>query len=263
MLTRDPQIQLPPKIEPTPRRQVANIALSFSELKYLFECPYQFKLRFIYGFNPPLAEALGYGKSLHDALAELHQRALAGEVLTESDAEDLVARHLNVPFAYDALRDQLRSSGIKAVARYIQRNRDLFDKIEYVEQVVEIDMGDGIVVRGRIDLIRRTDRREVIVVDFKSTERAQAEDVTRTQLHVYALGYRELTGTSADLIEIHNLDDTSPPSRELVDPALESATRAAVLDAATKLRANTLERLSEGAKACLECDHCGVCRTLN
>ncbi|MGK2855482.1 MAG: hypothetical protein ACSLE3_15475, partial [Microbacteriaceae bacterium] len=31
-----------------------------SELKYLIDCPYQFKLRFMYGFNPPIHEALGY-----------------------------------------------------------------------------------------------------------------------------------------------------------------------------------------------------------
>ncbi|WP_407345845.1 3'-5' exonuclease [Pengzhenrongella phosphoraccumulans] len=29
------------------------VTLSFSELKYLFECSYQFKLRFMYGFNAP------------------------------------------------------------------------------------------------------------------------------------------------------------------------------------------------------------------
>jgi len=84
-----------------------------------------------------------------------------------------------------------------------------------VEQVVEINMGDGIVVNGRIDLIRRTDRREVIVVDFKSTERAQTESLTRTQLHVYALGYRELKGESADLIEIHNLEIARRPAESL------------------------------------------------
>jgi DNA helicase-2/ATP-dependent DNA helicase PcrA len=263
VLTRDPRTPLPERLDPTPRSQVANIALSFSELKYLFECPYQFKLRFVYGFNPPLAEPLGYGKSLHDALAELHQRALAGEILDEHSATELVDRHLNVPFAYEALREQLRQSGIRAVARYIKRNHDMLDKIEHVEQVVEINMGDGILVNGRIDLIRRTDRREVIVVDFKSTERAQAEDITRTQLHVYALGYRDLTGASADLIEIHNLDDSSPPSRELVDHALEEATRVAVLDAGVKLRANRLTRLEPGAPICFECDHRGVCRTLN
>jgi DNA helicase-2/ATP-dependent DNA helicase PcrA len=61
--------------------------LSFSELKYLFECPYQFKLRFLYGFNPPLHEALGYGKGLHDALSEVHKRALAGDIVGNDEAE--------------------------------------------------------------------------------------------------------------------------------------------------------------------------------
>ena len=63
-----------PTLEPQPRHgDSRNVTLSFSELKYLFECPYQFKLRFLYGFNPPLHEALGYGKGLHDALAEVAQ----------------------------------------------------------------------------------------------------------------------------------------------------------------------------------------------
>ena len=66
------------------------MTLSFSELKYLFECPYQFKLRFLYGFNPPLHEALGYGKGLHDALAEVHKRAITGDLASSQEAEDLV-----------------------------------------------------------------------------------------------------------------------------------------------------------------------------
>ncbi len=48
----------------------------------------------------------------------------------------------------------------------------------------------------------------------KSTERAQDEDVSRTQLHIYALGYRELTGSPADLIEIYNLDEKGKHQRE-------------------------------------------------
>ena len=31
--------------------------------------PYQFELRFLYVFNPPIHEALGYGEGLHGALA--------------------------------------------------------------------------------------------------------------------------------------------------------------------------------------------------
>ena len=66
------------RLEPRPAHETPQVTLSFSELKYLFECPYQFKLRFLYGFNPPLHEALGYGKGLHDALSEVHKRALDG-----------------------------------------------------------------------------------------------------------------------------------------------------------------------------------------
>ena len=43
---------------------------------------YLFKLRFDYGFNPPVDKSLGYGKSIHDALAEAHRRAIMGENLT-------------------------------------------------------------------------------------------------------------------------------------------------------------------------------------
>ena len=67
-LDADPGAERRPKLEPQPKHETPHVTLSFSELKYLFECPYQFKLRFLYGFNAPLHEALGYGKGLHDAL---------------------------------------------------------------------------------------------------------------------------------------------------------------------------------------------------
>ncbi|WP_444459756.1 hypothetical protein [Rhodobacter capsulatus] len=54
-------------------------------------------MRTLYGFNAPLDEALGYGKTLHDALAELHQRAIAGAPIQPSDAGELIDRHLHVP----------------------------------------------------------------------------------------------------------------------------------------------------------------------
>src|SRR5262249_35164455 len=81
VLTAEPTGTPETPIEPKPKRETPNVVLSFSQLKYFFECPYSFKLRFLYGFNPPLHEALGLGKSLHDALAEVHKRALAGDLV--------------------------------------------------------------------------------------------------------------------------------------------------------------------------------------
>ena len=109
------------RLEPKSRHEIPDVNLSFSDLKYFFECPYQFKLRFLYGFNPPIHEALGYGKSVHDVMAEIHKRAITGDIVSDLEAEDLVDRHLNAPFAYPQLRAQLRDAGQDLRANHLPR----------------------------------------------------------------------------------------------------------------------------------------------
>jgi DNA helicase-2/ATP-dependent DNA helicase PcrA len=248
------------KLEPRPLHEVPRVVLTFSEVKYFFDCPYQFKLRFLYGFNAPLHEALGYGKSVHDAMAEIHKRAIDANILTPSAAEELVDRHLHVPFAYPALRADLHRAAVDAVERYLRDNHALLSQTMYSEQQVQVHIAPGITVDGRIDLIRRLDTDEISVVDFKSTERAQAEDVTRDQLHVYALGYEELSGRPADLVEVLNLDKGAKSTREVVDAALLTGIRSRIEDAGNALRTNTLARHADWCHACDTCDLAGLCR---
>lgn len=262
VLTRDPGLQEPVggRLTPKPLSGETQVTLSFSELKFLFECPYQFKLRFLYGFNPPIHEALGFGKGLHDALAEVHKLALAGDFLEPADAEALVDRHLWTPFAYPELREQLRGSAVEAVKRYLQTNAGKLDRTLYSEKPIQVHPGPGVVVDGRIDLIRRLDTEETSIVDFKSSDRAQAEEVTRDQLHVYALGYRELTGQEADLVEVINLDPGQSTSREVIEAQLLDDVRQRVLAAGESLRTNTLPRLQSWCSTCETCDLAALCR---
>lgn len=249
------------RLKSQPVHETPQITLSFSELKYLFECPYEFKLRFLYGFNAPIHEALGYGRGLHDALSEVHKRALEGDILTRDSAVALIDRHLNTPFAYPALREQLRNAGIKAIERYFDTHGKEIANTEFSEKQIQVHVAPGITVDGRIDLIRRLDTGEVAIVDFKSSERAQAEDITRDQLHVYAVGYRELTGKSADLIEVLNLDEKGKTTREPVNDPLLNAVRDKIRDAGEALRQNNLPRLTTWDKhACGSCDLVGLCR---
>jgi DNA helicase II / ATP-dependent DNA helicase PcrA len=137
VLTREPASLTTDRLEPRAQHEIPKVALSFSELKYLFECPYQSKLRFLYGFNPPIHEALGYGKSVHDVMAEIHKRAIDGDIVTDFEAEELVDRHLNVPFAYPQLRADLRRSALAAVRRYLADNRENLLNTLYSEQQVQ------------------------------------------------------------------------------------------------------------------------------
>lgn len=242
---------------PAPKESVANVMLSFSSLKYFFECPYQFKLRVLYGFNAPLAEALGYGRSLHNALADVHKRALEGRATTVADVPDLLDTHLHLPYAYPAMNDKLRESGARVLQDYLVKNRALLGQVEFAEKTIEIALGGGVTVGGRIDLVYRRDTNETSIVDLKSTARAQAEDVTETQLHIYALGYHELTARDADYVEIWELEEQRKKPRA-VDPDFIDAVKLKVRHAADSLRRGHLPTAAS-AQRCRTCDYCRMC----
>ncbi len=200
--------------EPLPRASIADVNLSFSDLKYFFECPYQFKMRFCTDLMHPFDEALGYGKSLHDMLAELHSRAIAGEKLLlqspVNSSSDISERHLRTRHPS---RDHASSGSKSRECVYNCAGQTDFDKIEFSEKAIEVALDDGVSVNGRIDLVRRRDTQEIAIVDLKSSERAQAEELTEAQLHIYALGYRELTGHDADFVETYELDSQTRRAR--------------------------------------------------
>jgi DNA helicase-2/ATP-dependent DNA helicase PcrA len=101
----------------------------------------------------------------------------------------------------------------------------------------------------------------VSIVDFKSTERAQEEEVTRDQLHVYVVGYEELSGERADLVEVLNLDKDAKSVREEVDGQLVSSVRGRILEAGAALRSNDLNPHKTWCSACDKCDFARMCPT--
>lgn len=246
-----------PRGTPQAKTSIADVVLSFSDIKYFFECPYQFKMRVLYGFNAPLAEALGYGKSLHDALAELHTRAIAGENITIAEANALVDRHLRLPYAYPTLAQTMRDSARKTVTEYIEARQSEFSKLEHSEKAIEVSLENGVSVVGRIDLVRRRDTDEIAIVDLKSTERAQAEELTDAQLHTYALGYRELTGRDADFVETYELDTQTRRARA-VDEDLIVEVVERVQNTAASLRTNSFPA-HPGERQCGRCDFNKLC----
>lgn len=260
VLTRDPILgDTIQRLTPTPRRPQINVEMSFSDLKYFFECSYEFKLKLLYGFDAPLDEALGYGRSLHNVLAEVHRRALKGDIVQPTEILGLVERHLNVRYAYPVLEETLRNAAVKATNGYLQEHESELARLEHVEETIQLALPGGVVVNGRIDLIRRTDTGEVAIVDFKSDRRAQAEQISRLQLHVYALGYEQRFGKRADLLEVCNLD-AGGSIRELVDDRMMRETADAITRGGQQIRNNQFEQHATWCSACDRCDYVGICR---
>lgn len=245
------------RMAPQPRASVADVEFSFSDLKYMFECPYQFKLRVLYGFNTPIQRPMGFGKSLHDALAEVHYRAMEGAPVGVADVPGLVERHLRTPYAFGKLKEDLEKAAHRDIQRYIEDNADRFGQIEFWEQNVEVNLGDGVRIKGRIDLVRRTDTQEVTIVDLKSNERSQEERVTEHQLHTYALGYEELTGRDADYVEIYELREGKGTPRAVDEDFMEEV-KTRTRKAAKALRTLHLNPTPSERK-CKACDLSSLC----
>lgn len=240
--------------------ELPTVRLSFSEWKYFSQCPYMFKLRFLYGFNEPLVEALGYGKSLHDALAEIHRIAIDGTLVQSTDLPALLAKHLHLPYAYPTLKQTLADAALRSLERYLEQHGSNLTEATHSEQIVEFSPQDGLLVHGRIDLITQHTTGLVRLIDFKSNHRAQTEDVTEAQLNVYAAGYKELKGDLPDAIEICNLDPDGEAIQTPLEPAKVEATITEVNVAATSIRSNAYPRVALSAGACEGCGLRGICR---
>ena len=242
-------------LEPQEANNVADIpTISFSDLKNFFQCPYGFKIRKIYGFNPGYNERLGYGKSIHNALAEAHRRIKDREGLSDDIIHGLLETHLHFPYAYDErLRKDMRAKAEKMLSSYIKSHKDLRD-VEYVEMDVEIKFADEIMVLGRLDLVRKIDTGEIIIIDFKTSEDAQEEEISQDQLQLYALGYQHLTGKQADFIEIYNLD-SGVEDRRTIRPDLLFDLEKRVVEAGRNIRKGNMCFVDN----CSKCDFKGIC----
>ena len=108
-------------------------------------------------------------------MAEVHARAIQGDIAHDAEVPHLVDTHLHVPYAYSSLREQLEAAATRVLRDYMNDNAELFDKIEFSEKSIELNLGGGVSVIGRIDLVRRIDTGEISIVDLKSSDRAQAE----------------------------------------------------------------------------------------
>ena len=120
-------------------------------------------------------------------------RAIDGDIVSDFASEELVDRHPNAPFAYPALREQLRQVAVKAVTRYLAENRALLPQTRYSEQQVQVHVAPrhhG----GRPDRpLPAADTNETSVVDFKSSARNATRGNHSRPAAREAVGYEELT----------------------------------------------------------------------
>lgn len=249
-------------LTPTPKSDTGAIQLNFSVLKAFFDCPYRFKLISLYGFVQPLNEFIGYGNSVHNVLMELHRKYLNGHDILRENIEEIVNTHTHIPYASLQVLERTINRVQKVTEEYLKENLYDFKNIEYAEQEIQIDLGDGVLVNGRMDLIKKIDldgSEKTIIIDFKSQKEAQTKDITMEQLSMYALGYKELTGRTADRLQIFNLDeDGHSKTQQNIDNSKIKDIREKIVYSANEIRENKLSK-SCSIETCKSCYYKSLC----
>ena len=254
LISYDNEISYAESQLPNIDKELAPISLNFSILQDYYECAYRFKLSMFYGFVQPIAIGMGYGKSMHEIVMNIHRKYISGEALTSEDVQKIVENSFYLPYANPKLEEKMRQGAEKSAQRYFDKNADEFDNISMAEADIELNMGNGIKVNGRIDLVKRREvsgKTKTYIVDFKTADRDVTECINAEQLKIYALGYERLTGEKADYLEIYNLDNSEQERQRVTDSLLTDVAND-IRKAADDIRNDNLTRKcsKEKCKSC-------------
>jgi DNA helicase II / ATP-dependent DNA helicase PcrA len=259
-----PDFSIKPKIAAEPKEEIVSINLNFSVLKDFFDCPYRFKLVSMYGFSFPLDQRMGYGRSMHNSLMELHKRIKLGGEIKKEELESITNRQSHFPYlGTSSILAEMKEKVKANVIEYYDKNKDSLRNIEFVEQEIQLSLDEGVLISGRIDLIKKRLNEEMFettIIEFKSKSDVQKKKLTIDQLNLYALGHKELTGETADYIQVYDLESKIQDPPILLNEKHLEEIQSNIKGAASSIRKQ--EFIEKPNKSlCKDCLQRPVCRS--
>jgi len=234
------------------------IALSFSELAQFMDCAMEYRLRNRLGFQPRLAQELGYGKAVHHVLRAVAERTkAAGAPPSADELQAILDASFFLPTANKAAHRQMKEAARRLVSAYVGDHAEDLQRTWETERAFELHL-DGVIVTGRADVILdREDGRpdSLAILDYK-TSTSDDNWQNELQLRVYAdAGRRE--GLEVSGAYVHDLGAANRVRIDVSDGAVAGAERV-VVEAAERLREADFTPSPERAK-CRRCEVRTVC----
>ncbi len=96
------------KDQPRPPDDAVMLPTTFSDLTYFWRCAFEYQLRSLMGFSTGVGEQYGYGRQLHNILAEIHERARSGTVISPEEVDVLVNERFHLRYTQGPPLDALR-----------------------------------------------------------------------------------------------------------------------------------------------------------
>lgn len=236
---------------------------NYSQLSYYMSCSYDYRIRFIYGFNPELVQALGYGKQVHNLINLMHTNyERNGKIPTEKEVQKLVNEHFYLRYAATKQEDMLRSACFNSLKNYIELWKKDFSLAVKTEQNFEMDFENKALINGSIDLLSRADGLEDVleIIDFKTGKpQSHYEEKYTHQVVLYTIAAQEALQKNINKAYLHYLDAEKAERKEvIITPKKIAETKAKLSSAIDGIVSNKFPRKPE-KQVCSKCDWNSIC----
>ncbi|MGQ9723216.1 MAG: ATP-dependent helicase, partial [Candidatus Jordarchaeum sp.] len=211
------------KLELSKVESLKGFPTSYSELRYYDRCPYDYKLRFIYGFNPKIAIALGYGKSIHNILNIIHNK-FKQKPPTKKEITKIIDENFYLRYAPEKFMERIKNSAKKIIKNYVDKFSGEFNLILETEKAFEFALGNAL-ISGYIDLIKRlNDKGEIEsieIVDFKEHDDNELATDYEKQLKLYAIASLKALNLNPKKATVYHLDEGNTSQVDISQKELE------------------------------------------
>lgn len=239
---------------------------NYSELSYYLTCSYDYRMRFIYGFNPELVQALGYGKQVHNLINLLHKDyERTKSIPNQKRIIELVEEHFYLRYAATAQLETLRHSCLMSLNNYIELWKKDFSLAVKTEQNFEMDFENKALINGSIDLLSRSQAGSDIleIIDFKTGKpQSHFEEKYTHQVVLYVIAAQEALLKNINKAYLHYLDATKAERKEiLINREKITKTKKKLNSAIDGIINNRFPR-KPSKEVCPNCDWCSICPQL-
>ncbi len=256
--------------DPTKREKSSNFVPSsnemfptnISEMSYYFDCPHDFKLRHVFGFNPTLDPLIGYGKSIHNIINHIHKDIQRGIPI---DVEKITDGNFILRYAGPDTNENGRKNAKIIVENYMKHFKDDVQLSLETEKPFELCLGNAL-ISGRIDLIRKKTAigEDIIIIDFKTEKEPDTyrEQKHRDQVILYGLAYEKAYNKKPENVFVHFLDkgEEKEPRKEIKITSVEiNRVTDKINKGVESIRKKNFPQRPYAPTRCKECDFKLIC----
>jgi DNA helicase-2/ATP-dependent DNA helicase PcrA len=217
-------------------------------------CPHMYLLRELWGYQPQLDVAIGYGNGLHYCLRR------AGELIKEegyspvSAVATSVDEDFHMPFVGGPVLENFKNSARTKLVNFAQKYGDDLKRIEEVEYRLEYLVRNATIM-GKVDVILK-DGGEMEVRDYKTSQEVRTFEEVSAQVRLYTAGLksmgRPVTSGSVAYLEDPNVKMVDVQESMLVKEKINAE------ETVVSIMGSMFEPNS--GESCKRCDQKPICR---